>query len=231
MSDFLTTLAQTALGSATVVQPRLASRFESSSAGINEIEVTADSRPAHAQQHSPEIQAPLIKQGKEQKEIPQIISKAEPLEQATFEKSRDVDSPLSVAPVETRVITNNLALARESQNLTPTKTEQQTVYEPREKETIHLHSTETVAKEKLLPVIQQEMVNLEFPETPMLQAAPTPALFKPEVPPTQTSTATVQVTIGRLEIRTPPQQKTLQATKKPTGVMSLEEYRSKRGLQ
>jgi hypothetical protein len=231
MSDFFTTLAQTALGSAPVVQPRLASRFETSSTGMDEIEITTDSRPAQAQQHSPEIPEPLINQGKEQTEIPQIPRNVEPLEQATFDEARDLRSPLLVAPVETRAITNYLALIQESKNFAPTKPGQQPLSEIREKEMIHLHAPETVMKEKALPVVQQETVKLELPEMPILQAAPTPPLFKPEMPPTQTPSATVQVTIGRLEIRTPPQQKTVTQASKPTGVMSLEEYRKKRGLQ
>jgi hypothetical protein len=241
MSDFLTTLAQTTLGAATTVQPRLASRFENvASEGVSEVETTHSSRTETPQPAKPVPQ--FSRQYEEKNTNTQRENSFHPTSplQVTHEVIRETQSPLLIAPTQARVLPNHLP-PRDVEPLGDAKLEHHTVtHELREKETVqHLYSqlvkqcsekmTETLTKEKLLPVVQQESVRLELPEMPILQPPPTPALFKPETSAVQTQRA-VQVTIGRLEIRTPPQQKTVQQSKKVTGVMSLEEYRSKRGL-
>jgi hypothetical protein len=249
MSDFFTSLAQTALGSASLVQPRLASRFESASTNeMDSAEVMTDSSPSDIKIVQAEQHTSPISQRQEEREA------------ITFSQSRDslaFREPISKHLVEhetgQNVITRDLhpspilasskhfqAIEQDSPSTQAPALHQSgetkilsplTRLETREKEILRVYNhTETVTKEKLL---QQEKINLELPEIPLLQPV-TPAILKLETKATQTPTPTVQVTIGRLEIRTPPQQKTVQQVSqasKPTGVMSLEEYRRKRGLE
>lgn len=245
MSDFFASLAQTALGSARVVQPRLASRFESVADGANDIEMTASS-PAYVKPLPLERHDLLSsRHRKERAEIPSLpvqtnLAFQKPSTEHLIEHetntmiARDTQSsPLLASPTQPRVLEQDLLPTRPViiQDDRAKTQSPLTLTEPQEKETLHTHhhTLETVTRENLLPVVQREVSNLEIPETPLLQTALAPSVLKPEV--TTAQTPTVQVTIGRLEIRTPPQQKTVPQANKPTGVMSLEDYRRKRGLE
>jgi hypothetical protein len=251
VSDFLTTLAQNALGLATTVQPRLASRFENNiSEEAGEIE-TMTSRPTLVENSSPQMQVPQFIHHEEQRDTLPLQQQDRVLHEPTSERmlthetthevTRELEAPRLVSPITQTQVINNVSVVKPSLTRKPEipRLELPTLHELREKENLHHSSTlersskttETLVKENRVSVIEQELVKPQFPETPLLRLAPTPTLFKPEVTPAQVPTPTVQVTIGRLEIRTPPQQKTVQQPSRPTGVMSLEEYRSKRGLQ
>lgn len=264
MSDFLTllantALAQTALGSAMVVQPRLASRFEGVRASeMNDVEMT-DSSPSPLETLPPARHLLPVSQPREDHretssppardklavQRPNISEHS--LEYETNHPvTRDNHSPsFFKTSINTRVVEQNL-LPQTPVAIQADRAKTQsplTLTEPREKEIekeilreVHSQNSpqktlETVTKEKLSPVVQREVSKLELPETPLLQPALAPSVLKPEVTATPTPTPTVQVTIGRLEIRTPPQQKTVLQASKPTGVMSLEDYRRKRGLE
>ncbi len=195
MNDFLTTLAQTALDSSVSVQPRLASRFENTaSEGMNELETMTDSSPSHAEKSRTTTQALRFSHQDQETETPQPTQADNALREPVFERLIEQDSrhdvagepnsPLLVHPITQTRTSNNFSTTEKPliSEREVTKLESPTViHELREKEIVHhVHSslskhnsetiTETLTKEKLLPVVQREMINLKLPETPMLQA-------------------------------------------------------------
>ncbi|MGL4611896.1 MAG: hypothetical protein ACRCYY_19830 [Trueperaceae bacterium] len=256
-----TALAQAGLGSPAFVQPRLASRFEAAATDeVNDTEVIMNPTPSQLRTLPlkilpPEGRIPPALHHQEEREAtespqPRDNLSREPITEhlVELETNRDVITPSipslpsldSLPHLQSWVQNLPFTQAPVTKQFQLTQPQSPPVmHELREKENlgeVHTrHHTQTrleaVTREKLLPVIQREMVNLELPDTPLLQPVTPPTLLKPEVKAMQPQTPTVQVTIGRLEIRATPQQKTVQQLNKPTGVMSLEEYRRKRGLE
>lgn len=225
MSDFLTNLVA---GAETVLEPRLASRFETMGEAALETQVEqveAESTPTPSPLLPPI--SPIIPSARPTQSPP-----ASPPPEVHIHQIKEEAKPLQPipSPLQERVIERlvpgpgaDLPTAQETPIIEPRALPVEKIVE----------SSHTIEKslEVRLETLREVLVPQALPllQPPAPPAMPVTQVVREGISQPQSAEPTIQVTIGRIEVRAAPPGKPQARPEKPRGILSLEDYLKRRG--